>query len=173
MASETVLQVTSIAQFVSTDFSSVMSSATSFNSVQALESTLLVVETFAGLWLGMAVLLFVVDELRNLYKIRKSAEERKSSKVCAAPDSKNVEELINQYLNSFYPDVFSDTPRMHRLLHEILHNHSFIQMLAWDQGFKKWVEYLQILTNLTANSECKLDQYFNLYSYFNCRLSCL
>ena len=77
-------------------------------------------------------------------------------------------ELVHEYVRSFYLGVFSDTPKMHRLLHEMIHNHAYFKVLARDLGLKKWLGALELLTNLTANSKCMLDQYFIPDNWTNC-----
>jgi hypothetical protein len=153
-ASRTILQVSSIAQYVYSEFTSVMASSSSFNSAQALQASMLVIETFAGLWFGMGFLLILSEYSRRLYKSYKARRHEKSAAIAvkdaSQDDSKNLEDLMHEYLGSFYPSVFSNEPRMHRFFHELFRNHKLFKVLYLTHGAEQMVIALDLLTNLTA-----------------------
>jgi hypothetical protein len=143
-----VMELSTIASFAGKDFASTMESASSFTSLAAIKSSVLVIATFGGLWLGMlAVGLLSV-------KFEKAALRPKAGAVLDEPkqlrDSSGLQENIIEYIDLLLPVVYSTQSRSRRLLTQVLYHHQYLKVAA-ETGVKKWIHMLEILTNLTAN----------------------
>lgn len=149
------LEVASSASSTFEDFSSVIASSKNFNSAQALKSTVLISGAFAILWLGMFGLVFIAKWMNKTSNDEnaKKLTGRRFHKVLALEETKvgmNIEQHLRNYVSVFFPNIFSEKPRINRFTHELVVNHAYLSVFGGDLSFTKWLELMELLTGLTA-----------------------
>jgi hypothetical protein len=146
-----VMELSTIASFAGKDFASTMASASSFTSLAAIKSSILVIATFGGLWIGMFVLLWSISNSHIISNVSKFLEKDGKIEATPADASQALHKNITDYVAMLLPNVFSEKSRSVRLYTQIMHHHQYLSLLSMESGYRRWVKLLELLTNLTAN----------------------
>ncbi len=149
-------QVVAVASYAFEDFSSEMESAASFNSVESLEDSIIVVITFVCLWVGSFVGIAVLDffNSRGMVFWKDLGQRNNEASLRITPSSavaSVVENHLSLYISSFFSVIFSDLPKSSRLWHELVTKHIYISILYQPDQEKRLIKVLSVLTYLTAN----------------------
>ena len=135
-----MLEVTAVAVGTFQDFSSVLSSASDFDSAEALRSSVTVEAMFAVLWFGMIMLLgaaqirsrYCVDGEAALSKdhrdnhivaVTKSSDARvavSGASEVVASTADEAQRSIREYVLNLFPHIFSGESRVSRLQFELM-----------------------------------------------------
>jgi hypothetical protein len=161
-----------------TEYASVMESASAFNSVSALRDTILIVATFAVLWIGTLIAAcsmqsthsaakkYVVQNNKSssLKSVAPHADEgvnnlpvkgtsRKSSLTADASLQPNsLEECLKEYIYELFSPAFSDETETVRFMRELWNKHEYFSVFAQEEfGTEQWISLFCLLTNLNAN----------------------
>ena len=102
-------------------FAATMTSASNFNSVDALNDVIVVIVAFTVLWLGTALATVVSSFQSNVTEKETQKDERIQGWLTAqtepqgCKDETGLQEALHLYLNSFFPAVYSDRSTISKL----------------------------------------------------------
>jgi histone H3/H4 len=161
-------QVVALTSYTFSEYVSVMESASSFNSAEALKDTVLIISTFAVTWIGMVGLLFGFQYWRWSRKLKKSevhtafkigADDPKalgrpataSTAGNSSSAANSLEECLKEYVTELFSPTYSTNPDSVRLAHELWTKHEYLSVFALEFGYEQWIRVYSLLTNLNAN----------------------
>jgi hypothetical protein len=151
-ADTAVLELVTVASSVAGEFASIMASAAAFDSAASLRASIVVIATFASLWVGIALVVWMSVAIRavSFSKIVPSPSEDPSKQ--GAGSCPAVREVLRGYALSLIPSSLSTKqPWAKRMWNEVLHHHIYFSVLTEPILSKKWLSALEVLTNLTFN----------------------
>jgi membrane protein implicated in regulation of membrane protease activity len=161
-----------------TEYASVMESASAFNSVSALRDTILIVATFAVLWIGTLIAACSMQSTHSAAKKYVVQNNKSSSLKSVAPDTdegvnnlpikgtsrkssltadaslqpNSLEECLKEYIYELFSPAFSDETETVRFMRELWNKHEYFSVFAQEEfGTEQWISLFCLLTNLNAN----------------------
>jgi hypothetical protein len=159
------VQALSTSSFI--EFAAVMESASQFNSLGALQSTVLVIVTFAVMWLGTIFVILAMDYLKrrkrsqilafSSKKLRSIMPESASSRISmttkkvAAQATSNLEECLRDYVTELFSFAYSDNADIVRFFRELYYKHKYLSVFATEYGYVQWMGAFALLSNRTSS----------------------
>ena len=140
-----VVEVVTIATFVTADVADTFKAASSFNSLEDLQAVLIVVTMFAVVWAGgLAIIFGCMFRLRLVQgknnRVKDHLQQRAETAHVAHSPVK-MAEYLSDYVRSVFPIVFmGDTASLRRLIQEVKKHHRYLLILTappGEQGDKK------------------------------------
>jgi hypothetical protein len=174
-------EILALSEYSFSEYVSVMESASSFDTVSALKDTLLIVITFALMWLGTIAGICGKEYYRwhrsliagKLNKSKKAgsvvpqsshgpsadnkpvASKRKRSATATPFESlkyNSLEDCLKDYIYELFSPAFSDDSETVRLARELWNKHEYVSVLTQKEfGMEQWIAVFCLLTNLNAN----------------------
>jgi hypothetical protein len=165
------LEMTSVTLYAMEEFASVSASASNFNSLSAVKAAALIIGTFAVLWIGSAV---AVASASVIHMYKAAAKQESSSKFSSTlstnkqmllvgrrggssrkiqplTDDSALNIILLQYLSSFFPPIFKEDSPMQRITNILWRRHRYLRVLFQDTGLKRWINWLEAMTELTVS----------------------
>ena len=169
-----VLVLVGTAVYVYTDVQQTFTAASSFNSLESVQDTLLVVSTFVILWAVGFLLLFTCG-IRNKVRAKTDQviystveQQKKLARVARSPiSSKNH---FVQYIDSLFPSVYDSTSIIHRCINECFQHHRYLQLFSssiGEEGGRKRVLGIVHLLTLQSLLLFLLAVFFDIYTSGN------
>jgi len=144
------VELAALTTHVAGQFSTIMSSAASFNNADAILSTIVVIYTFLVVWIGFPGLAILYKTLRK--KASKGEDEEKMVIDMHGQEHHNsVAKTVGDYVTSIIPEVYStEKTFFQKILNELAENHPFIEVLCTEGKMAETaLKALKILTTLT------------------------
>jgi hypothetical protein len=158
-------EVAALSTYSFTEFASVMESARSFNSLQDLQSTALIIGFFAAVWVGMFLALLGVEAWRLKGRHQRAvknyrtvtpeqalvARHKGTYHKRQSIDNRSLEDSLCAYITELFSPAFSDSTDTNRLLQELWTKHEYLSVLSTELSYEQRIRAYYLLTNLTAN----------------------
>jgi hypothetical protein len=173
-------EILALSEYSFTEYISIMESAASFDSLSALKDTLLILITFAVMWLGMFAMVcgkeywqWYRSSSRSAHAgatkattVVPSGSSKSSSKAGASGRRKSsvgalqleslkyesLEDCLKDYIYELFSPAFSDDSETVRFLRELWNKHEYISIFTQtDFGTEQLIRVFCVLTNLNAN----------------------
>jgi len=126
-ASNVVMDMVSMTEFVVEDIAKTVSSISSFNSVEVLKNELRVVLIFVFLW-SLAVGAIITVSVRNrFFKVPTHKQHR--SETSHRSDHVNAALLLRKYVENVFPSAFVEDSDFREFSKEIWRHHSYLDAI--------------------------------------------
>jgi hypothetical protein len=171
-------EILALSEYSFTEYASVMESAAAFNSLAAIKDTILIIITFAVIWLGTIVAVCAL-ELARRYRVATKLKQNASKVSSVVPQGHNdasivgsgsgrkasltpinreslqytsLEECLKEYIYELFSPAFSDDSEPVRFMRELWNKHEYISVFVRKEfGVEQWIAMFCLLTNLNAN----------------------
>jgi hypothetical protein len=164
-SAQEVATAIALSTYTFTKYASVVQSASKFNSLVALKSTVALIAAFATLWLGFPLLLFGVEKYKqynatpkrgSVVPVGAKSYQRAtmSGKARVTLDSMkfiSLEDCMRDYISELFSNAFSQKSATSRLAQELWINHQYLRVLSLPSGTEQGIATFSLLTCLTAN----------------------
>jgi hypothetical protein len=170
--------VVAFSMYTFSDTTVVVESASLFSPVGALNSPVVIIATFASLWLGLLFVLLGVDKYRLSRKVVVKSPPKPTSVVPASPqgeqqhhgddairptvtskgratldsmNTSNLEDCLRDYISELFTNAFSEESDTVRLVQELRSKHQYFRLLLLPFGPEQWTGAFSLLTSLTIS----------------------
>lgn len=143
-------QLAAMSMFVGQQFAGTLSAAGSLNSAAAFRKVLIVIVSFAVLWIGGMVFLMSAAFRNRLHKAAhreaKQNVEKMKRYAQATRSPVAIREYLTTYVDQVFPSAFQNKPRLERFFDEVSKNHRYVMVLSCGSNAKE--DHHRILTGV-------------------------
>jgi len=136
--------------YIGQQFAGTLAAAGSLNSAAAFRKVLIVILSFAVLWVGGMVFLMSAAFRNRMHKsVHREAKqnvERMKRYAQATRSPVAIREYLTTYVDQVFPSAFRNKPRFERFFDEVSKNHRYVMVLSCGSNAKE--DHHRILTGV-------------------------
>jgi len=158
-SSDDVLVMAAMTEYTARSFANVLSTAGSFNSMDDIMNTVIVIASFGMIWVFTPLVLIYLQMMHNLGRKRLAVKKKladeggitKTSNGASAPENEGfkVIQKFQDYCVTLFPHIYNEKDVFSRIRKELLEDHPVLSIFTEPNGLKKTIMAVHLMSNWT------------------------